>query len=333
LITALTYNQLIHFLRESCKRLDVEWTEVVKEASKNTAVLSIDCTQDAKLCAEFDVASYPAIRLFHGDSLDGVQRYRGAREAPDLLAFLRRAARPVLATVNEKNLTTLIGSDEVVFVGRHGKANTDDTLPIRFEQLAQTYADRYTFAVSTETTSSPSITCYRPHGELVRTADELDTSTTALTAFLETCVAPLVADLTRRNELHYMATGKSLVYFLYSSSQERRAYINEVRQLAQTYGEYLQFTTVDVREYGEDMVDALGLGSSYKAKKKGEKGPLLAVQNPNNGDVFPFPVESSGGDGDGPPAAAVVEKFLLDIIQGTIPPWTPGTEGGGHDEL
>lgn len=308
---------------------------MIKDAS-NAAVLSIDCTQESKLCDEFDVASYPAIRLFHQDSSRGVHRYRGAREAPDLLAFLCRAARPVLSTVNDKNLTTLLAGDEAVFVARYAKttsADDDDTLAARFQQLAHTYADRYTFAVSTDVASSPTVTCYRLHGELVRTAAELDASTTALHAFLETCVAPLVVDLTRRNELHYMGTGKSLVHYLYSSSSERRAYIREVHQLAQTYGEYLQFTTVDVHEYGEEMVNALGLGESFKAKKTTERGPLLAVQNPSNGDVFPFPATRSSGDG--PPAAAVVEKFLLDIIQGTISPWTPGAEGGGksHDEL
>ncbi|KAL1903000.1 hypothetical protein Sste5346_000912 [Sporothrix stenoceras] len=329
---ALTDNErtLVAFVEpslEPCKRLDIEWTQAAKEAT-DAAVLSIDCTQDTKLCAELDVASYPAIRLFHRDSSRGVQRYRGVREAPDLLAFLRRAARPVPSTVDEKNFTTLLKDDFVVFVARYGKtSNDDETLPARFEQLASTYADRYTFAVSTDLTTSPSVTCYRSHGELVRTAAELDASTTALNAFIETCAAPLVVDLTRRNELHHMGTGKSLVHYLYSSASERRTYIKEVQKLAQTYGEYLQFTTVNLREYGDDMLKALGLQKSAAQKK----GPLLAVQNPSNGDVFPFPAAGIN-NGDGPPAAAVVEKFLLDIIQGAVPPWMPGA-GDGHDEL
>lgn len=299
----------------------------------NAAVLSIDCTQDTQFCNELDVASYPAIRLFYRNKPLGVQRYRGVREAPDILAFLRRAARPALSTVDDKNVTALLSEDEVVFVARYGKDtyDKDDTLPARFAQLAHAYADRYSFAVSTEgstSSPSPSVTCYRSHGELVRTAADLAASTTALDAFLESCTTPVVVDLTRRNELHYLGMGKSLVHYLYSSAHERREYVKAIRPLAQTYGEYLAFTTVDVREYGEAMVEALGLTVSAAQNK----GPLLAVQNPNNGDVFPFP--PTRGSDDGPPAAAIVEKFLLDIIQGVIPPWKPDVGGEtAHDEL
>ncbi|KIH86818.1 hypothetical protein SPBR_08241 [Sporothrix brasiliensis 5110] len=329
--------------RESCKRLDTEWTLVVREATAAT-VVSIDCTQDIRLCDELHVSSYPAIRLFHRDPSRGVQRYRGAREAPDLLAFLRRSARPILSVVDDANVTALLGDDEVVFVARYGKdaSREDDTLPSRFSQLAHTYADRHTFAVSTEveasspssSSSSSSLTCYRSHGEITKMAADLAASTTALDAFLELCTAPLVVDLTRRNELHYLGQGKSLVHYLYASVHERREYTKTIQSLAKTYGEYLAFTTVDLGEYGDEMATALGLQASVAHKS----GPLLAVQNPSNGDVFPFPPTGSstggaGTGGGGLPSAAVVERFLLDIIQGAIPPWTPGERRATHDEL
>ncbi|ERT02974.1 hypothetical protein HMPREF1624_01278 [Sporothrix schenckii ATCC 58251] len=320
---------------ESCKRLDNEWTLVVREATTAT-VVSIDCTQDIRLCDELHVSSYPAIRLFHRDPSRGVQRYRGAREAPDLLAFLRRSARPILSVVDDTNVTALLGDDEVVFVARYGKdaSREDDTLPSRFSQLAHTYADRHTFAVSTEVqasspSSSSSLTCYRSHGEITKMAADLAASTTALDAFLELCTAPLVVDLTRRNELHYLGQGKSLVHYLYASVHERREYTKTIQSLAKTYSEYLTFTTVDLSEYGDEMVTALGLQASVAHKS----GPLLAVQNPSNGDVFPFPPTGSSSGGGGLPSAAVVERFLLDIIQGAIPPWTPGERRATHDEL
>ncbi|CAK7235367.1 tRNA (adenine(58)-N(1))-methyltransferase non-catalytic subunit trm6 [Sporothrix curviconia] len=310
----------------------------------DAAVLSIDCTKDAALCDELDVASYPAIRLFHRDGR--VQRYRGVREAPELTSFLRRSARPLLSSVDDKNLTALLAADpdEIVVVAQYG--TDDSTFPERYSQLARTYFDRYTFATgpslsspsSASSSSSSSVSCYRGGEKLaIRTVGELAHATTALASFLvDVCAAPLVVDLTRRNELQYLdpGLGKSLVHFLYRTSDERRAHAAAVRPLAQTYADYLVFTTIDVREHGDAMVSSLGLGEAFRDKKNAKR-PLLAVQNPSNGDVFPF---RDSGENEGtkgaPLNAAVIEKFLMDIIQGVIQPWRPGAEGGQkHDEL
>ncbi|CAK7219560.1 tRNA (adenine(58)-N(1))-methyltransferase non-catalytic subunit trm6 [Sporothrix eucalyptigena] len=309
---------------ESCKQLDIEWASIT---SKDAAVVSIDCTHDNKLCDELDIASYPAIRLFHKDGR--IQRYRDVREAPEITSFLRRAAHPSISSVDDKSLLTLLDADtnEITFVAQYGA--DDVTLAGRFVELAKGHADRHTFAVfkSPAKKTASSVTCYRGSTQLaVRSGPKLAT-TTALDTFLELCTAPLVVDLNRRNELRYMGLGKSLVHYMYRTASERRAYVKAVQPLAQKYGEYLAFTTIDVREYGNAMVSSLGLEEAFKDEGK----PLLAVQNPSNGDVFPF----RGSIGSkGPPAAAVVEQFLMDIIQGVVKPWRPDAEGGAsHDEL
>jgi protein disulfide-isomerase A1 len=71
------------------------------------------------------------------------------------------------------------------------------------------------------------------------------------------------------------------------------------------------------------------MGTGLGIRTAGKDGSGLAVQNPANGDVFPY--WGSGRD----ISAVVVEAFLVDIINGKVRPWdgTDGTVNGDHDEL
>jgi protein disulfide-isomerase A1 len=89
-----------------------------------------------------------------------------------------------------------------------------------------------------------------------------------------------------------------------------------MRPLAKKYAEYLHFVTTDADEYAEAAA-MMGLNL------RGSGG--LSVQNPNNGDVFPYARREKL-------SAGVVEVFLGDIIQGKVKPWRP-SQSTGHDEL
>ena len=113
-----------------------------------------------------------------------------------------------------------------------------------------------------------------------------------------------------------MQSGKSLVHYFVRTDEERAAYVAEIRPLAKKYAEYLHFTTTDADEY-PDAVEMMGL-------RRGSGG--LSVQNPSNGDVFPY---TSGQR----ITAAAVEAFLGDIIQGRVKAWNGASNTGGHEEL
>ena len=108
-------------------------------------------------------------------------------------------------------------------------------------------------------------------------------------------------------------TRKSIVHYFVANDKERDEYVAEIRPLAKKYEEYLHFVTTDINEYG-DVAEMMGL-------QRASKG--LSVQNPNNGDVFPYV-------GKEKISGTSVEAFLGNIIQGKVQPWRPGT---GHDEL
>ena len=105
--------------------------------------------------------------------------------------------------------------------------------------------------------------------------------------------------------------------FITDTGTSRDAYAKSMLPLAKQYEDYLNFVTVDAREY-PDMGAALGF---YKS----ETG--LAVQNTATGDVYPYPA----GKSITPDA---VEQFIVDISTGAVQAWD-GTHPSDskHDEL
>jgi len=94
--------------------------------------------------------------------------------------------------------------------------------------------------------------------------------------------------------------------------------------LAKKYAEFLHFTITDANEYSE-VLPALGLEAGSKTG--------LALQNPNNGDVYPLTASQKV-------SAKIIEDFLEEVTSGKLQPWNSkdkaaGKMGhsGGHDEL
>lgn len=110
-------------------------------------------------------------------------------------------------------------------------------------------------------------------------------------------------------------SGKSVVYFASPSAADREAHREATRPLAQKYNEYLVFVTVDSSAH-PDMMAGLGLDGGVSAKG-------LSVQNPRMGQVFPFAGSDSGFAQD------ALEKFIIEISEGKVEPWSrAGAKGG-----
>ncbi|KAK3299690.1 uncharacterized protein B0H64DRAFT_472779 [Chaetomium fimeti] len=286
--------------------LEQEWM-TIQETVGNTDVVSVDCSAEAELCDRDGVSSFPAIRLRQADG--GHIRYRGPRKAASIQGFLRRTSRPAVSYVTDQNRTAVESIDDLVFVGQ--LISRDKTLQRQFETVAKIYRDRYSFAI-TKAHQVPELCCYN-------NLDGVHASTTVLNApasfesFIKECAEPLIPQMTRQNELSFYQTRKSIVHYFVRSEKEREEYVTEMRPLANKYKEYLHFVTIDADEYA-DAAEILGI-------KRGSKG--LTVQNPNNGDVFPYRRKEKV-------SAGAMEIFLMDIINGKIEAWRPGS---GHDEL
>ncbi|KAH0490532.1 hypothetical protein TgHK011_001997 [Trichoderma gracile] len=295
---------------EASKSLLKEW-ESVQQHVASTA--TIDCPSSPKLCQEMDVVSFPAIRLYRKDS--SATRYRGSRRAASIEAFVKRALKPSLQDVpGQQQLANFIASDDFVLVAK--LQGESESINAHYRDFAQEYSDRYSFGITaSESVASNGVWCYNNVDGTQHAATDLD-DPSALKKLLNLCTAEIIPQLTRRNEMIHLSSGRSLVYYFSNNEADREAYIKALKPIAQRYAEFLQFVTVDSREY-PDMPRNLGVRSAGG----------LAVQNVHNGQIFPF-----RGDAASP---GQVDQFIVAISEGRAQPWDGRSEEGleAHDEL
>ncbi|KAI1389169.1 thioredoxin-like domain-containing protein [Hypoxylon trugodes] len=310
---------LVAFIEPSTaasQALEPEWTSALEKEKKG--LISIDCSSAPSLCREFDVISCPALRFFDGHG--NTAPYRGPRRTSSILAYLKRAIRPIITSLDsDAKISAFQSSDDYTAIAQINPQ--DSHVKTAYETLASQYRDRVSFGLVEVTDIPTAVGCYNNCDSLQFTISDF-TSIDALPKLIENCLEPVIGEFTRASEVKYLQSGKSLVFYFTTSPKDRDAYVDTMRSVAKMYKEYLSFVTVDANEYG-DLTAPLGLAPATL--------PRLSVQNPMFGQVFPYPrsrkitPEAVGG-------------FLMDIVQGKQKPWD-GTftadEAGGHarDEL
>ncbi|KAI0469366.1 hypothetical protein F4859DRAFT_487936 [Xylaria cf. heliscus] len=305
------HNHALVACKTGSQTLEPEWMSI---ADAHKSLMSIDCSSESALCDEFGVISYPALRYFdgHGDT----KSYRGPRRASAIAAFLKRAVRPTITILDEEKSTKFQSVDETVLIAHVNPR--DEHVVTAFETIASQYQDRASFG-SIATEGITTIVCYNNKDEQKFTLSDL-LAIDALPKLVDSCMAPLIGEFTRGNEMKYLQSGKSLVLFFATSLKGREEFVNKMRPVAKIYKEYLSFVTVDADEYA-DFAAPLGLTSGVF--------PALAVQNPMYGQTFPYP---SGAE----ISPETVGAFVMDIVQGKVKPWDGQSRQEKvqtHDEL
>ncbi|KAG9243192.1 thioredoxin-like domain-containing protein [Calycina marina] len=298
--------------------LEPEWLSATAETSKQ--LLSIDCTVSVEFCEEADIISYPTIRWM-GRTEDKIEmsRYRGPRRAAAIVSFARRTMTKGLVYVQKDQLKSFKTSDDVVFLLNPGGAD-DRHLRKNYHILASRHTDRFTFGIAdkaldkSEVVAPGTVVRYMTNEEPKLNTGEVTLS--ALERFVEAASAPAIGQVTRRNEMKYLKSGKSIVYIFATTDAERSAFKSSLRSLARQFEEYLSFVTVDAVEYA-DMAPGLGL--------KPGVFPALAVQNPRMGQMFPYQQGAKITE-------QAVNDFVMAIVQGQVRPMHHG-QAPSHDEL
>ncbi|KAI1374798.1 hypothetical protein F4677DRAFT_156473 [Hypoxylon crocopeplum] len=311
---------LVAFIEPSTaasQALEPEWTSATESEKKS--LMSINCASAASLCQEFDIISYPALRFFDGHGK--MTPYRGPRRASSILSYLKRGVRPTITALNSGEKTTAFqSSDDYVAIALINPQ--DSHVKAAYDTLASQYRDRLSFG-SAETDAATTVKCYNNRDSQQFTVSDL-AAIDSLSKLIKGCLAPVIGEFTRANEMKYLQSGKSLVFYFTASPADRDAYVDAMRSVAKMYAEYLSFVTVDAEEYG-DLAAPLGLAPGVI--------PALSVQNPMFGQVFPYPTNRKI-------TAEAVGAFLMDIVQGRVQPWdgtmsaADGAAGEqAHDEL
>ncbi|OAA62853.1 Thioredoxin-like fold protein [Niveomyces insectorum RCEF 264] len=300
------------------KELEAPW-KAVQAAADGEHALSFDCGSNMATCRELDAWSFPAIRLYHRDGR--IDRYRGPRKAKNMMSFVRRSLQPaVFETGNMRGIEAFASQDDVVFVAY---VHPDNYLFYeRFRALAKTYRDRYSFAVAGSNGGPSMVRCHNNVNEEQHEMTELD-QVNALEEFVQYCAAPLVPELTRRNEGEFSLSGKNLVHYFTTTEADKERFRSSVQLLAKQYRDAIQFAITDLNEYPE-MRATFGLAPQAKTG--------LALQDPHSGNIYPY-------RGSQTITADTVVAFLNDVTDGTVQSLNGNGRGQGeardkkHDEL
>ncbi|KXH40006.1 hypothetical protein CNYM01_06222 [Colletotrichum nymphaeae SA-01] len=328
-------HSLVAFIEPSTDNSDAStaiekhWSAV--EDAVPTA-LSVDCSTSASFCADLDVASYPAIRLYRQDGTK--HHYRGPRKASEITAFVRRMLRPAVVPLDSKAAKSFNKDDDVVFIAHMAESETN--LRERFAEMAGRYRDRYAFGLTTIDEAPGRIACYNNADGAFHMTSELD-EVDSMEKMLKKCASQLVPRLTRRNEAEYLSvsfstpfavlqtfsharftrqttdvwngsqSGKSLTYFFSTVEENLDSWTSAVKPMAKQYHEYITFVTVDLGEY-PDMPSLFGLPADATEG--------VAVYNPAVGLAFPFK--------GGMITVDSVAQHIADISEGNADAWQVG---------
>ncbi|KIW18799.1 hypothetical protein PV08_03088 [Exophiala spinifera] len=315
-----------------CLSLAEEWATAESELTQ--PLVSVDCTAEPDLCAEHDVRSYPAIRLFHGRLAGDTNktssiRYRGPRKAPSIVPFVKRAALPPISTVTAHNLTDLTSIDSVTFVA-YLDDDDGNVMRTRYARVARAFHDRFVFGVAQddqlaeqEGIDTSSIVAYKSDvGDRDVFVLDATTKRADIEKFVLEASTPLIGELTRRNERTYMIGYKLLAYMFVSNDRDRASLRRSLHPVAKQFKDYVNFVTVDSHEYGH-MAPGLGLNLSGD----GGESPAFTVYSAWKDQVFPYPETQHV-------TAQQIEAFMLQILHGDRAPWDPrNARSNGHDEL
>lgn len=219
ILTSRTFESDRHFYG-SLERLH-------QDQQLQTKVIMIDCDVEVKICRQFDVNEYPAIRLYQrGKAEEGLIgeettliRYRGRRTEHAIRSFLIKQEYDFLYAIEDyKELGEFKKVDDVVIIAHLSDEWTEIERIFRF--IAKKLHTKFVFGyikdreiAEAEGFAIPTIVCYKNndgnHKILEGTFTEED-----LWAFLATAPEMVIGDFNDRNMEAYMIVSQQAPSYL-----------------------------------------------------------------------------------------------------------------------
>lgn len=113
---------------------------------------------------------------------------------------------PLVAEIDGDNMKSFIESDDLVFVAQLAAGSGDDETKFeeRLLEMTERHQDRFTVGIAAGIAEQNLLQCYNNIDAASFQTAELDTFA-SIEAFVKKCSAPLIPELTRRNEMEYMS--------------------------------------------------------------------------------------------------------------------------------
>ncbi|KAJ7565657.1 hypothetical protein O6H91_02G069700 [Diphasiastrum complanatum] len=190
-----------------CKRLAPEYekaAELLRSNDPPIILAKVDANEETNkpLAAEYHVSGFPTLKIIENKG-EKVRDYKGPRDAPGIVAFLKKQVGPVSEElVSADQVDNLLEKNDVVIVGFFEQYEGEEFL--NFTKAAETLRSDYEFFHTSDLSLLPakSVALVAPAVRLFKTFDEgfndiKDFSVEALTKFFDEASFPLVTELSR----------------------------------------------------------------------------------------------------------------------------------------
>jgi protein disulfide-isomerase A1 len=188
-----------------------------------TPSILINCDKEKELCKDYDINSYPAIRMLSrsddpDDPQSHIMRYRGKRTEQALKSFVLKHELPAVTHIRPQGYQHFKEIDDVVVIAYiHPDRKDQKALLSVFEAVAAKHRHEFVFGyvddlgiTSAETVNLPSVTCWRNIDGDDRVFNGPFTEAD-LDALLVSAKTGVIGEFSERNMHLYMAVSSSRI--------------------------------------------------------------------------------------------------------------------------
>ncbi|KAJ5605868.1 hypothetical protein N7510_008649 [Penicillium lagena] len=290
-----------------CKALAPKYEEAAQELkAKDIPLVKIDCTAEEELCRTYDVDGYPTLKVFRG--AEDPKPYGGARQTESIVSYMTKQSFPAVSSVTEENLEEFKTMDKIVIIGYI--ASDDKASNKSFTAFAESQRDNYLFAASNDAAlakaqgvKQPSIVLYKDFDEKKAVFDgKLENE--AILEWVNIASTPLVGELGPETYSKYITAGIPLAYIFAETAEEREAFTNEFKPIAEKHRGAINIVTLDAKLFG---------AHAGNLNLEPETFPAFAIQDTTKNVKYPY-------DQSKKIEAKAVGKFIQDVLDGKIEP-------------
>jgi protein disulfide-isomerase A1 len=257
-----------------CKKLAPIFDEASDELEGTASLLKVDCTTDEnkEVCGQYDIKGFPTLKIFSGNTKTPAD-YSAGRTKADIVSTMKKAARPAVTDVTDKDsLDEFVASEESV-VAVFFKDSADDS---EFRTFSITNKANYAFATApssaNDDASDGDIFVYRSFDVPAKFTGDLNTE---LSTFLVNEGFPPLGEIGPDTYQKYMDRGLPLVWcFVDYKADNLDELVSVYETVAKDHKGALSFVKLDgvqwakhAEHYGITTLPGIALENSATKEK------------------------------------------------------------------
>ncbi|XP_010776026.1 protein disulfide-isomerase A2 [Notothenia coriiceps] len=309
-----------------CKKLEPVYAEAAgklkeeKEEAAGIRLAKVDVIEEKELGDEFEIGSFPTLKLFiNGDRKQPLD-FSGKRTAEGMVQWLKRRAGPGVPVLDSADSAAqFIDSHNITVVGFFDNLESEEAKV--FKELAFDFTDSE-FAVSAipevfqkYEVKANSVVLFKKFDEGradFSLSEEGKLDKTNLTAFIKENSMELIIPFSQENADKIFSSSIKIhsLLFINSSVKSQTALLDESRTIAKEFKGKMLFVVLDVTEAMTHVLDYFGVSE--------KDAPTARVINMETGKKFNI----DSGDLN----INSIRQLCLDVLEGTAKPYFKSEE-------